>query len=66
MGGQYTYVRDFRVLEVDGVRTYVTLAKSHPFSNLPEKSGVIRVDTFQQTCIMQTDGKVGSKGEFVY
>ena len=59
---QYTFIRDFRILEVDGLRTYVVLAKSHPFAEYPEKSGVIRVDSFQQSCIMQSDGKVGSKG----
>ena len=60
---QYTFIRDFRILEVDGERTYVVLAKSHPFSDHPEKSGVIRVDSFEQSCIMQSDGKVGSKGK---
>ena len=59
---QYTFVRDFRILEADGVRTYVVLAKSHTFASNPEKSGVIRVDSFEQSCIMQSDGKVGSKG----
>ena len=42
------------------------LAKSHPFSSHPEKSGVIRVDSFEQSCIMQSDGKVGSKGKFYF
>ena len=44
------------------MRTYVVLAKSHSFASQPEKSGVIRVDSFEQSCIMQSDGKVGSKG----
>ena len=59
---QYTFIRDFRIVEVDGVRMYVVLAKSHPFSDIPEKSGTIRVDSFQQSCVMQSDGNVGSKG----
>ena len=47
---------------MDGVRTYVVIAKSQPFPE-PERSGVIRVDSFQQSCIMQSDGKVGAKGK---
>ncbi len=59
---QYTFVRDMRMMDVGGKRTWVVLARSHVFSNVPEKEGVIRVDNFQQSCIMQSDGKVGSKG----
>ena len=59
---QYTFVRDMKVLELSGVKTYVVLAKSQPFSGVPEKEGVIRVTDFQQACVMQSDGKVGSKG----
>ena len=44
------------------MRTYAVLAKSYSFSNVPEKDGVIRVDSFEQSCVMQSDGKVGSKG----
>ena len=49
-------------MEVGGVKTWVVLARSHKFSNVPEKEGVIRVDDFQQACVMQSDGKVGSRG----
>ena len=50
------------IVELDGVRTYAVLAKSHSFNDHPEKTGVIRVDSFQQSCIMQSDGSVGAKG----
>jgi len=52
-------------MEVGGVKTWVVLARSHKFSNVPEKEGVIRVDDFQQACVMQSDGKVGSRGACV-
>ena len=60
---QYTFIRDFKVLEIDGVRTYAVMAKSHVFSEEPERGGIIRVDSFQQSCIMRSNGKVGSKGK---
>lgn len=50
-------------MEVEGKKTWVVLAKYRPFSCRPERSGVIRVDDFQQACVMQTDGNVGSKGQ---
>ena len=49
-------------MEVGGVKTWVVLARSHNFTNIPEKDGVVRVDEFQQACVMQSDGKVGSRG----
>ena len=59
---QYTFIRDLRVMEVDGVKTWVVLARYHPFSNCGEKDGIIRVNDFKQACVMQSDGKVGAKG----
>ena len=48
---------------MQGEKTWVVLAKSRPFASKPEKEdGTIRVEEFQQACIMQSDGKVGSKG----
>ena len=60
---QYTFIRDMKIMEVGGKKTWVVLARYHPFSSKPEKDGVIRVDDFQQSCIMQSDGNVGSKGQ---
>ena len=39
------------------------MAKSHLFPEEKERSGIVRVDSFQQSCVMRTDGKVGSKGQ---
>lgn len=50
-----------RILEVDGKKTWVVLAKSYPFPSKPEKSGVIRVTELKQACVMQSDGNVGAK-----
>ena len=49
-------------MEVDGVKTWVVLARYRKFSGCGEKDGIIRVDDFKQACVMQSDGKVGSKG----
>jgi hypothetical protein len=62
----YTFIRDFKIVEVEGVRTYAVMAKSHPFPDEPERSGVVRVDTFQQSCVMQSDGNTGSKAFMHY
>ena len=54
-----------KILEINGQKTWVVLARYQPFSCRPEKEGIIRIDDFKQACIMQTDGKVGSKGQWV-
>ena len=59
---QYTFIRDMKIMEVDGVKTWVVLARYQLFSSVGEKDGIIRVDDFKQACVMQSDGKVGSKG----
>ena len=60
---QYTFIREMRVMEVNGKKTWVCLAKSRVFPNLPERDdGVIRVGDFQQACVMQSDGNVGARG----
>lgn len=60
---QYTFIRDMKVVQLDGAITSVVLAKSETFASCPEKSGVIRVDDFCQECAMQSDGKQGAKGK---
>ena len=52
-----------KVLEVNGVKTWVVIAKYRFFSSVKEKSGVIRVTEFKQSCAMQSDGNVGSRGQ---
>ena len=44
------------------MKTWVVMARYQQFSSCGEKSGIIRVDDFKQACVMQSDGKVGSKG----
>ena len=56
---QYTFVREGRILWIDGVR------RRHVFPGVGEKDGIIRVDDLEQCCAMQSDGNVGSKGTFV-
>ena len=51
-----------RVIELEGKKTWVVLARSRQFPDVPEKSGIYRVDDMWQACVMQSDGKVGSKG----
>ena len=49
-------------MEVGGERTWVVMSRSQPFPCCPEKSGIIRVDTFWESYAIQSDGRVGSKG----
>ena len=55
-------MRDMKSVDVDGVTTWVVIARYHVFPNVKERSGVIRVDEFEQKCIMQPDEN-GTKGE---
>ncbi|XP_028393738.1 phosphatidylcholine transfer protein-like [Dendronephthya gigantea] len=62
----YTFVRDSRKLEVDGVQTYAVLGKSHPFSSRKEVSGVVRVSDFTQSLVLQPDEKGNTKAYMYY
>ena len=48
---------------VNGNRTVVVLAESNTDTKIPVETGVVRVKEYHQTLIIQTDGKVGTKGE---
>ena len=52
-------------MEVDGQKTWVMISRSQTFTSMPEKDGLIRVDSFYQACAMQSDGKHGSRGGWV-
>lgn len=54
-----------KIMEVEGHKTWVVLARHRAFTCKPESDGVIRVDDFKQACVMQSDGKVGSRGQSV-
>ena len=55
-----------KIIEVRGKKTWVVLAKYQTFSSMGEKDGIIRVDEFQQACVMQSDGKAGARGRQCY
>lgn len=62
----YVYKREYKELEHNGQKVYAVMAKSVECSEIPEKSGVIRVDDYKQSCVLTTDGKVGSKAFMRY
>lgn len=51
-----------REMEIDSIPSVVVLAESNSLSKIPEKSGVVRVKEFHQSLVIQSDGKVGTKG----
>ena len=53
------------MIEVNGEKTWVVLSRSQAFASCPEKSDVVRVDDFLQSCAMQSDGTTGSKGQSI-
>jgi len=55
-------VRDLKSVDKDGVQTWVVMARYHVFPSVKERSGIIRVDEFKQSCIMQPDEN-GTKGK---
>ncbi|XP_077387150.1 phosphatidylcholine transfer protein [Festucalex cinctus] len=57
----YLYVRERRVLDMDGRKIWVILARSSPETPYPEKSGVLRVKDYKQTVAMEADGDTGTK-----
>lgn len=62
----YTFIRDSRKLDVDGITTYAILGKSYPFSSVTQKSGVIRVADFTQSLVLQNDEKNNTKAYMYY
>ena len=51
-----------REMEHNGNKVWIVIAQSEECASIPEKSGIIRVDDYKQSCVLTTDGKVGSKG----
>ncbi|WAR04504.1 PPCT-like protein [Mya arenaria] len=62
----YVYARTLREMDYNGNKVWVVLARSENVPSIPEKSGVIRVDDYLQSCVLTTDGKVGSKAYMRY
>ncbi|XP_073721250.1 phosphatidylcholine transfer protein-like [Misgurnus anguillicaudatus] len=54
-------MRERRVLEKDGRKIWVILAKSTSVFECPEKKGVIRVKDYKQTLTIENDGSGGTK-----
>lgn len=52
-----------RVMEHNGNKVWIVMAQSEVCPNIPENKGIIRVDDYKQSCVLTTDGKVGSKGK---
>ncbi|XP_053552675.1 LOW QUALITY PROTEIN: phosphatidylcholine transfer protein-like, partial [Bombina bombina] len=57
----YVYVRERRNLDIDGRKIYVILAKSVTVPHCPEKSGIIRVNSYKQSLAIESNGKNGCK-----
>ncbi|XP_032661500.1 phosphatidylcholine transfer protein isoform X4 [Chelonoidis abingdonii] len=62
----YVYLRERRDMEVDGQKIWVMLAKSVSLPQCPEKPGIIRVNSYVQSLVLESDGKTGSKVYMYY
>lgn len=62
----YVYKREMREMEHNGNKVWIVIAQSEECASIPEKSGIIRVDDYKQSCVLTTDGKVGSKAFMKY
>uniref|UniRef100_A0A452QAB9 Phosphatidylcholine transfer protein n=1 Tax=Ursus americanus TaxID=9643 RepID=A0A452QAB9_URSAM len=57
----YVYVRQRRDLDMDGRKILVVLAQSTSVPQIPERSGVVRVNQYKQSLAIESDGKKGSR-----
>ncbi|XP_006019842.1 phosphatidylcholine transfer protein isoform X2 [Alligator sinensis] len=57
----YVYVRERREMDVSGRKVWIVLAKSVCVPQCPEKPGIIRVKSYEQTLVIESDGESGSK-----
>ncbi|XP_038058158.1 phosphatidylcholine transfer protein-like isoform X2 [Patiria miniata] len=57
----YVYIRETREFDIGGQHIWVILGRSAPFDSRPPKSGVIRVDDFEQSMVITANGESGSK-----
>ncbi|KAK3768348.1 hypothetical protein RRG08_031138 [Elysia crispata] len=62
----YVFGQEFRILEKDGRKHWIVLAKSMSSPSLSERSGVVRVDRYMQSAVMCTNGKGGTKAFIRY
>nr|XP_020460588.1 phosphatidylcholine transfer protein [Monopterus albus] len=57
----YVYVRERRVLDMDGRKIWVILARSSPETPCAERRGILRVNTYKQSVALESDGACGTK-----
>ncbi|NXN15528.1 PPCT protein, partial [Indicator maculatus] len=62
----YVYVRECREMAVDGRRIWVVLAQSVSVPQCPARPGIIRVSSYKQSLVIESDGKAGSKVYMYY
>ncbi|XP_019397988.1 PREDICTED: phosphatidylcholine transfer protein [Crocodylus porosus] len=62
----YVYIRERREMDVNGRKVWIVLAKSVCVPQCPEKPGVIRVKSYEQTLVIESDGEGGSKVYMYY
>ncbi|XP_038013378.1 phosphatidylcholine transfer protein isoform X2 [Motacilla alba alba] len=63
---QYVYIRECREMDVHGRKIWVVLAKSVAVPQCPEKPGIIRVKSYKQSLVIESDGKAGCKVYMYY
>ena len=51
-------------LDINDKHMYSCIAKSILLDSVPKKRGVIRVDDYQQSMALTSDGQNGSKGNY--
>ncbi|CAL1541798.1 unnamed protein product [Lymnaea stagnalis] len=62
----YIYGREFRIMDKDGSKVWIVLAKSLETPTVPEKSGIVRVDDYLQSAVLCSNGKNGTKAFMQY
>uniref|UniRef100_K7GFK7 Phosphatidylcholine transfer protein n=1 Tax=Pelodiscus sinensis TaxID=13735 RepID=K7GFK7_PELSI len=62
----YVYIREQRNIDVDGRKIWVALAKSVSLPECPVNPGIIRVEGYEQSLVIESDGKTGSKVYMYY
>ncbi|KAK2168980.1 hypothetical protein LSH36_13g26052 [Paralvinella palmiformis] len=62
---QYCYLTELREFDINNKHVWVILCRSEQFSCMPEKSGVIRVDDYEQSLAL-TYNKNGGTQAYMY
>ncbi|XP_074870464.1 phosphatidylcholine transfer protein [Carettochelys insculpta] len=62
----YVYIRERRDMDIGGRKIWVVLANSVSLPEFPEKPGIIRVKSYEQSLVLESDGKTGSKVYMYY